>query len=212
MPEPSLAHAPWLPRNMADCQHHTVGFRQKSLYSLNADAPFGPTIVPANLGCVWYRHCKGVSAPFLASQPSQSYLVIFGGHQLCSLSVHVRSKSLELFYTLKVPYAQVLRQRSPRALLVPVALGVPVERRKHDGEHTGSVVTDEAHDVLVVPVVEGSLCHLARRNGVQRAPLRLSRPAPPCLHSVWETGSGLPGNGGWRHTWRAGGREAPSLC
>ena len=45
-------------------------------------------------------------------------------------------------------------------LLVPVALGVLVEGRKHDGEDLGSVVTDQTHDVLVVPVIQSSLCHL----------------------------------------------------
>lgn len=38
-------------------------------------------------------------------------------------------------------------------LLVPVALGVFVESRKHDGENLGSIVTDQTHDVLIIPVI-----------------------------------------------------------
>lgn len=99
---------------------------------------------------------------------------------------------------------RVPHQPTLSGLLVPVAFGVPIERRKHDREDTGSVVTDEAHDVLIVPVVEGALCHLSRRSAAQH-----SRPALPSSETV---GLVSPGNGGWRHTWQAGGRGAPSLC
>lgn len=44
--------------------------------------------------------------------------------------------------------------------LVPVGLGVAVEGWEHDGQDLSSVVTDQAHDVLIVPVVQSSLCHL----------------------------------------------------
>jgi hypothetical protein len=36
-------------------------------------------------------------------------------------------------------------------------LGVLVERREHDGQYDFGVVTDEGHDVLVVPVIQRSL-------------------------------------------------------
>lgn len=73
-----------------------------------------------------------------------------------------------------------------------MAFGVPIERRKHDGEDAGSVVTDQAHDVLIVPVVEGALCHLGGQWS-QRHSAQSSRPAPSNLESV---GVVLPGNGG----------------
>lgn len=44
--------------------------------------------------------------------------------------------------------------------LVPVGLGITVQRREHDGQDLGGVVADQAHDVLIVPVVQSSLCHL----------------------------------------------------
>lgn len=44
--------------------------------------------------------------------------------------------------------------------LVPVGLGITVQRWKHDGQDLGGVVADQAHDVLIVPVVQSSLCHL----------------------------------------------------
>lgn len=45
-------------------------------------------------------------------------------------------------------------------LLVPVTLGVLVECWEHDGEDFGCVITDQAHDVFIVPVVQRSLRHL----------------------------------------------------
>lgn len=54
-------------------------------------------------------------------------------------------------------------------LLVPVTLWVLVECWEHDGEDFGCVITDEAHDVFVVPIVQRSLRHLQReRNHPQR--------------------------------------------
>lgn len=50
------------------------------------------------------------------------------------------------------------RQRSDS--LVPMGLGVAVECREHDGQDPGSVVADQTHDVLIVPVVQSSLGHL----------------------------------------------------
>lgn len=58
-------------------------------------------------------------------------------------------------------------QPHPRPLLVPVALGVPVERREHDGQDSGSIVADQAHDVLIVPVIECTFCHLVGTGGTQ---------------------------------------------
>ena len=54
------------------------------------------------------------------------------------------------------------RERRGRAgdSLVPVGLGVAVQRGEHDGKDPGRVVADQAHDVLVVPVVQRSLRHL----------------------------------------------------
>lgn len=48
--------------------------------------------------------------------------------------------------------------------LVPVGLGVAVERWEHDGQDLGGVVADQAHDVLIVPVVQSSFCHLTRHD------------------------------------------------
>ncbi len=45
-------------------------------------------------------------------------------------------------------------------VLVPVALGVLVESGKHDGEDLGGIVTDQAHDVLIVPVIQCSFSNL----------------------------------------------------
>lgn len=44
--------------------------------------------------------------------------------------------------------------------LVPVGLGITVQGWEHDGQDLGGVVADQAHDVLIVPVVQSSLCHL----------------------------------------------------
>ena len=41
--------------------------------------------------------------------------------------------------------------------LVPVVLGVPVQRWEHERQHGGGVIADQAHDVLVVPEVQGAL-------------------------------------------------------
>lgn len=46
--------------------------------------------------------------------------------------------------------------------LIPVGLGVAVEGREHDGQDLGGVVTDQTHDVLIVPVVKSSFCHLTK--------------------------------------------------
>ena len=52
------------------------------------------------------------------------------------------------------------REREKADSLVPVGLGVAVQRGEHDGQDPGRVVADQAHDVLVVPVVQRPLCHL----------------------------------------------------
>lgn len=44
--------------------------------------------------------------------------------------------------------------------LIPVGFGIAVEGWEHDWEDFGSIVTDQAHDVLVVPVVKSSLRYL----------------------------------------------------
>lgn len=41
-----------------------------------------------------------------------------------------------------------------------MGLGVAVQGRKHDGQDLCCIVADQAHDVLVVPVIQRSLCHL----------------------------------------------------
>lgn len=46
------------------------------------------------------------------------------------------------------------------AVLVPVTLGVLVESGEHDRQDLGSVVTDQAHDVLIVPVIQCSFSDL----------------------------------------------------
>lgn len=74
-------------------------------------------------------------------------------------------------------------QPHPRPLLVPVALGVPVECREHDGEDSGSIVTYQAHDVLIVPVIESTLCHLVGTDKTLGILLALLK--TPL--SVWET-------------------------
>lgn len=38
-------------------------------------------------------------------------------------------------------------------LLVPMGLGVAVQGREHDGQDLGGIVADEAHDVLIIPVI-----------------------------------------------------------
>lgn len=82
-------------------------------------------------------------------------------------------------------------------LLVPMALGIPVECREHDGEDSGSIITDEAHDVLIVPVIEGTLCHLVGRSGTQ-VWLLWAVPCHVLGSSAWARmgWEGLPGSGG----------------
>lgn len=41
-----------------------------------------------------------------------------------------------------------------------MGFGVPVKRGEHDGQNPGCIVADQTHYVLVVPVVQGSFCHL----------------------------------------------------
>ncbi len=53
-----------------------------------------------------------------------------------------------------------VRKRPRGDSLVPVGLGVAVQRWEHDGQDLGGVVTDQAHDVLIVPVIQSSFCHL----------------------------------------------------
>ena len=43
---------------------------------------------------------------------------------------------------------------------VPVLFGDPVQAGKHDWQDDAGVLLDQAHDVLVVPVVQRSLCNL----------------------------------------------------
>ncbi len=42
--------------------------------------------------------------------------------------------------------------------------GDPVEAGEHDGQDDAGVLLDQTHDVLVVPVVESSLCNLPHTN------------------------------------------------
>ena len=46
-----------------------------------------------------------------------------------------------------------------------MGLGVAKERRKNDGEESLTVVTDETHDMVIVPVVESSLSNLGGEGG-----------------------------------------------
>ena len=72
-------------------------------------------------------------------------------------------------------------------ILVPVALGVLVESREHDGEDLGGVVTDQTHDVLVVPVVQRPLCHLEhpKKEAIrQYAPCNLPRQSSSIVGTV----------------------------
>lgn len=48
-------------------------------------------------------------------------------------------------------------------LLIPVGLGIAVQGWEHDGQDLGRIVTDEAHNVLIIPVIQRSLCHLEDR-------------------------------------------------
>lgn len=68
----------------------------------------------------------------------------------------------------RFPNQSPTTQPYPSHLLVPVALRVPVERGEHDGEDSGSIVTYQAHDVLIVPVIESTLCHLVGTGGAQQ--------------------------------------------
>lgn len=79
-----------------------------------------------------------------------------------------------------------IAQPHPRPLLVPVALGVPVECREHDGEDSGSIVAYQAHDVLIVPVIECTFCHLVGTGGTQWGLLLLKNPL-----GFWEAGAGV---------------------
>lgn len=44
--------------------------------------------------------------------------------------------------------------------LIPVLLGDFVKGWEHDGEDYIGVLLDQAHYVIVVPIVQGPLCHL----------------------------------------------------
>lgn len=46
---------------------------------------------------------------------------------------------------------------------VPVLFGDPVQAGEHDGQDDAGVLLDQTHYVLVVPVVQSSLCHLGWR-------------------------------------------------
>lgn len=101
---------------------------------------------------------------------------------MCPRGIHASSSSVPSVCNIHIPPSVL-----PQCILVPVAFGVPVERRKHDGEDTGSIVTDQAHDVLIVPVVQGTLCHLAGTVEVSGHSPHSSRPALPHL-GVSESG------------------------
>lgn len=64
-------------------------------------------------------------------------------------------------------------------LLVPVTLGVLVECWKHDRENFGCVIADQAHDIFVVPIVQGSLCHLQWE---RKPSLKRLLPVIPVVH------------------------------
>lgn len=55
--------------------------------------------------------------------------------------------------------------------------GDPVEAGKHDGQDDAGVLLDQTHDVLVVPVVQSSLCNLGpNRQKQTECPHVKSRP------------------------------------
>ncbi len=70
----------------------------------------------------------------------------------------------------------------PSVLLVPVGLGVAVQSREHNRQNLCCVVADQAHDVLVVPVVQSSLCHLQKTKHLSQAYITDSQ-----HHSTWIT-------------------------
>lgn len=53
----------------------------------------------------------------------------------------------------------------PTDCLVPVVLGVPVEDKENDGEDLGRTVTYQAHDVLIVLIINSTFCHLEMGTG-----------------------------------------------
>lgn len=94
------------------------------------------------------------------------------------------------------------------AVLVPVTLGVLVESGEHDGQDLSSVVTDQAHDVLVVPVIQCSFSNLQ-----QTWPICTSHNASftsnmsKCLKefkvSHWDFPHFIPESVDLTHTWPA---------
>lgn len=48
------------------------------------------------------------------------------------------------------------------SLLVPVGFRVAIQSREHDGQNLRCIVADQTHDVLIVPIVQSSLCHLKK--------------------------------------------------
>ena len=56
--------------------------------------------------------------------------------------------------------------------LVPVILGVSIQRGKHDGKNCYSIVAHQTHDILVVPVVKSSFRNLHTQNDTQREAFR----------------------------------------
>lgn len=60
-------------------------------------------------------------------------------------------------------FRELLQRFVGRHSRVPVLFGDPVEAGKHDGQDDAGVLLDQAHDVLVVPVVQSSLCNLGNK-------------------------------------------------
>lgn len=52
------------------------------------------------------------------------------------------------------------------SLLVPVTFGVLIKSREHDGEDFGSIVTDQTHDIFIVPVIQCPLSNLKHKGQI----------------------------------------------
>lgn len=72
-----------------------------------------------------------------------------------------------------------MSEHGGKDLLVPVTLGVLVERWKHDWEDFGCIIADQAHDIFIVPIVQCSLCHLQQE---RKASLKRLLPVTPVVH------------------------------
>ena len=54
------------------------------------------------------------------------------------------------------------RNKSIKFLLVPMSFWVLIQCRKHYGQNCAYIVTDQTHDVFIVPIIQSPLCHLCQ--------------------------------------------------